>query len=66
MQLGPFIIMHKQDYPAWVKTHKLSRCLTENDVDDILSGRKHLHLNPSRKLRVIASDKCQIETERVE
>lgn len=62
---GPFIIMHKQQYPAFLKAHRLARTLTEIAIDDILEHRCHLHRNPTRKLRVIAADKCQISTSEI-
>ncbi len=48
MNLGPFIIMKAADHPAFLKAEKLARCLSENQIDDILAGRKHLHGNPTR------------------
>ncbi len=48
MKLGPFIIMRAAEFPHIQKAHKLARCLTEAELDDILAGRKHLHGNPVR------------------
>ena len=44
-----FMIIKKAEYPAWIKAHKLARTMTEDQVDDILAGRKHVHGNPKRK-----------------
>jgi hypothetical protein len=62
---GPYFIVKKTDFPAFQKAHRLSRSMTEVQLEDILEHRYHLHRNPSRKLRVITSDKCQAETEEI-
>lgn len=65
MKIGKYIIIHEREYPAFQKAHRLARTMTEIQIEDILAKRSHLQKYPSRKLRVIAADKCQIETERV-
>ncbi|MFH1146836.1 MAG: hypothetical protein V1736_03930 [Pseudomonadota bacterium] len=63
--IGPYIIVRKAEWPLFRQAYRLSRAITDVQIDDILHGRKHIHSNPSRKLRVIASDKCQAETEEI-
>lgn len=53
MKLGPWIIIKRVDYPAFEKAHKLARCLSLNDIEEILAGKKHLHGNPVRKQKVL-------------
>ncbi len=48
MKLGPIIIMKAAELPHIQKAHKLARCLTEAELEDVLAGRKHLHGNPVR------------------
>jgi len=59
---GPYIIIRKNEFPLFRQAYRLSRAITDVQIDDILHGRKHIHSNPCRKLRVVASDKCQAET----
>jgi len=55
-QIGKYIILRKAEYPAWEKAHKLARCLSVNDIELILAGKKHLHLNP-RKRKALEPEK---------
>jgi hypothetical protein len=47
-EIGPFLIVWKCEFPAWEKANKLARTLSENDIEAILDGKKHLHANPVR------------------
>jgi hypothetical protein len=49
ISIGPFLIMRAADYPAFEKANKISRCLTENDIDDLLQGKAHIHRNPTKR-----------------
>jgi hypothetical protein len=51
-KIGPYIIMKAADHPAFLKTEKLARCLSYNDIEEILAHRIHLHKNPKRKVPV--------------
>jgi hypothetical protein len=62
MQIGPYIIMRKTELPFIEKAHKLARAMTEDQLDDILAGKRHIHRNP-RRLNVVGSDKCQANVE---
>ena len=48
-QIGKYIILKKAEYPAWEKANKLARCLSFNDIEEILAGRKHIHRNPGKR-----------------
>ena len=58
-KIGSYILIKAAEFLAIEKAHKLARTLTENQIDDILASKKHIHANPLRKLRVVASDQCQ-------
>jgi len=49
MEIGPYVIVKKSELPFLQKAHKLARAMSEDQLDDILAGRKHLHGNPKRK-----------------
>uniref|UniRef100_A0A6H1ZWA0 Uncharacterized protein n=1 Tax=viral metagenome TaxID=1070528 RepID=A0A6H1ZWA0_9ZZZZ len=49
MKIGSYIIMHERHYPAFGKANKIARCLTENDIENLLQGRAHIHLNPVKR-----------------
>ena len=48
-KIGPLIVMKAADHPVFLKAEKLARCLSFNDIEEILAGHKHLHANPVRK-----------------
>ena len=50
-RIGPIIFMKAADHPAFLKAEKLARCLSFNDIEEILAGKKHLHANPVRKAK---------------
>ncbi len=50
MKIFNCVILWASELPHIQKAHKLARCLTEAELDDILAGRKHLHGNPVRKI----------------
>lgn len=52
-QFGPYLIVRKAEFPAWQKAHKLARTMTEDQVDDILNGRRHIHRNPRRRVVLV-------------
>jgi len=60
---GPYFIIPKEEYPMFRQAYRLARNMTDIQIDEILEHRCHLHRNPSRKLKIIASDKCQAFTE---
>jgi hypothetical protein len=43
------IVLPKTYLPHIEKAHKLARCLTLDEIDEVLAGKKHLHGNPRRK-----------------
>jgi hypothetical protein len=51
MEIGPYIIVKKSELPFLQKAHKLARAMSEDQLDDILAGRKHVHRNPKRKAK---------------
>lgn len=56
MKIGSLIIMKASNLPYYEKAHKLARCLTLNDIELILSGKKHLHGNPIRKPKKVMAE----------
>jgi hypothetical protein len=46
---GPYIIMKAADFPHYQRVQRLARIMSEQDVIEIMAGRKHLHRNPVRK-----------------
>jgi hypothetical protein len=48
-KIGGFIIIKAAEMPFYQKAHKIARALSEDDLDDILAGKKHLHGNPVKK-----------------
>ena len=48
-KIGPFLIVKAAQMPFYQKAHKLARALSEDALDDILAGKKHIHSNPKRK-----------------
>jgi len=48
-RIGPIIIMKAADHPAFLKAEKLARCLSYNDIEEILAGKKHIHRNPGKR-----------------
>jgi hypothetical protein len=61
--LGSYLIIPKKEFPAFQKAYKLARTMTEIQIEEILEHRYHLQRYPTRRLRVIATDKCQVKTE---
>ncbi len=53
MKIGNYIIIKTSEMPLYEKAHKLARVLSEDDLDDILAGRRHLRRNPIRKTVVV-------------
>ncbi len=49
MKIGKWIIIDAKELPYLRKAHKLAQALSEDQLDDILEGRKHIHGNPKRK-----------------
>ena len=60
---GSYLIIPKREFPLFEKAYRLARTMTDIQIEEILEHRCHFHRNPSRRLKVIAADKCQIETE---
>ena len=51
MKIFKYIVVHKREFPAWQKAHKLARTMSHGQIEDILAGKKHVHSNPTRKPR---------------
>jgi len=47
--IGPYMIMRKSDYPLFEKAHKLARSLTEDQIDEILAGKRHTRRSPGKR-----------------
>ncbi len=47
-----YIILKAVDYPCWEKAEQLARCLSFNEIEDILFGRKHLQKYPKKRDKV--------------
>ena len=56
IKIGPYIIIKAADYPFFEKAHKLYRCLTDTQVEEILAGKRHTHLNPTRKSKEVTAE----------
>jgi hypothetical protein len=55
MKIGPYIIMKAANHPAFLKAEKLARCLSYNDIEEILAGKRHVHRNPIKRKTWIPS-----------
>lgn len=42
-------IVKTKDFPFFEKAHRLARGLTEDQIDDILKHRAHVHKNPAKR-----------------
>jgi len=49
IKLGPYIIIKLAEYPVFEKAHKLARSLTEDQIDEILAGKRHTRRNPKKR-----------------
>ena len=63
MKIGPYFLIREDELLHIKQAARLAGRLTLNDIELLLLGKKHLHLNPTRRLRVVASEECQAETE---
>lgn len=60
MKIGPFLIIKAADMPFYSKAHRLARALSEDQLDDILAGKCHIHRNPGkRKVKDFTEDDRQ-------
>ncbi len=50
-ELFGYLIIKKTELPGLNKAVFLAQKLSENDFEDILAGKKHLHANPVRKVK---------------
>ncbi len=48
-KLGPYIVVKAAEFPFFERVHKLARCLTPNQVEDILKMKAHIHRNPGKR-----------------
>jgi len=44
-----YIVVKKAEFPAFEKAHKLARKMTEDEIDTVLTVKKHIHANPRKK-----------------
>jgi hypothetical protein len=52
-RIGPYLIIKAADFPHFQKAHKLARTMTEIQLEDVLTGRKHLHKNRGSKPKTL-------------
>jgi len=50
------IILRKSEFPLWMQAYKLSRKLSDEQIEELLSGERHVHKNPQRKSGIVTSD----------
>ena len=63
MKIGPYFLIREDEIFHIKQAAKLAGRLSLDEINLILLGRMHLQRYPTRRLRVIAADKCQAETE---
>ena len=54
--IGKFRIMHESEVRKFEKLHKIFRCYSEDQLDEIISGKIHLRRSPGprkRELKVV-------------
>lgn len=54
IKVGSYRILHESEFRKFEKLHRIFREYSEDELDLIISGRVHLHLNPKRKKREAA------------
>jgi len=50
--IGGWAIMRKAEIPHIEKAAKLARVMTLDEIEQVLSGKKHLHGNPTRRKKM--------------
>jgi hypothetical protein len=53
MKIGKYLIIKAAELPYIRKAHKLARAMSEDQLDDLLEGRRHIHRNPTKKIRAV-------------
>jgi hypothetical protein len=48
-KVGKWIVLKAFEYPLFEKAHKLARTLTEDQIDEILAGKRHTRRNPGKR-----------------
>lgn len=48
-KLFGLVFMKAENYPLFELADRLIRDLTLNEIDDLMTGRKHLHKNPGKR-----------------
>lgn len=49
IRIGKYRIYHQSEDRKYEKLHKIFRAYSEKELDDIISGKVHLHRNPTKK-----------------
>lgn len=62
MKIGKWLIIAKDRLPHLEKAHKLARCMTEEQIEDVLRGKAHFHRNPRKKLSAVGGE-CGVNFE---
>jgi hypothetical protein len=44
-----YFLVRKSEFPHIEKARQLARKLTEDQIDEILAGKRHTHRNPPKK-----------------
>lgn len=50
--IGKYRILHQSEFSKFEKLHRIFRVYSEEKLDEIISGKIHLHKNPVKKGRV--------------
>jgi hypothetical protein len=58
-------IVPKKDFPFLERAHKLARCISPNEMEELLTGKRHLHRNPRKKEKSFVDGGCQTGVEGV-
>jgi len=63
MKIGRYFLIREDELLHIKQAAKLAGRLSLDEIDLILLGKMHLQRYPTRRLRVIAAEECQAETE---
>ena len=44
-----YVLIKENELPGLHNALLLARCLSENDIEDIMAKKKHLHRNPPKR-----------------
>jgi len=53
ISVGPYIIFRRKDYPLFELADELVRNLTLTEINEMLTGKRHTHRNPSKRKAAI-------------